>query len=83
MHPKQVLIKPEDAIIYEGHIRDFSILDMSTQSQYRGKYQAFTVSDSTPVQHLKRLGKVGDHIFKCYLLMTLRPLMNVVIVRWI
>lgn len=53
------ILKPEDAIIYEGHIRDFSILDSSTPEQYRGKYKAFTLSHSDPVKHLVKLAASG------------------------
>ena len=45
----------EDAVIYEGHIRDFSINDQSTSVENRGKFLAFTELDSAPMQHLKTL----------------------------
>jgi len=50
---------PESMLIYETHIRDFSILDESTASEYRGKYMAFTQSDSVPVKHLATLREAG------------------------
>ncbi|SET63258.1 alpha-1,6-glucosidase domain-containing protein [Thalassotalea agarivorans] len=50
---------PEDAVIYEGHIRDFSVLDESTSEANRGKYLAFTEMDSAPVQHLQKLADSG------------------------
>lgn len=50
---------PEDSIIYESHIRDFSILDESTSPQNRGKYLAFTESNSVPVRHLQALQQAG------------------------
>jgi len=50
---------PEDIIIYESHIRDFSILDESTSPENRGKYMAFTESNSVPVQHLQGLQNAG------------------------
>ncbi|WP_077338191.1 alpha-1,6-glucosidase domain-containing protein [Pseudocolwellia agarivorans] len=49
----------EDAVIYEGHIRDFSINDQSTSAENRGKYLAFTELDSVPMQHLKTLADNG------------------------
>ncbi|MEW6994293.1 alpha-1,6-glucosidase domain-containing protein [Colwelliaceae bacterium MEBiC 14330] len=49
----------EDAIIYEGNIRDFSIRDESTTQANRGKYLAFTEQDSAPVMHLKSLVAAG------------------------
>lgn len=49
----------EDAVIYEGHIRDFSVRDASTTVANRGKYMAFTEADSAPVRHLKTLADKG------------------------
>lgn len=49
----------EDAVIYEGSIRDFSVRDMSTSAANRGKYLAFTEMDSAPVNHLKKLAEKG------------------------
>jgi len=51
--------KPEDIVIYEGHVRDFSIRDQSISAANRGKYLAFTETDSLPVQHLKTLADNG------------------------
>lgn len=50
---------PEDAVIYEGHIRDFSIRDQSTSAAHRGKYLAFTEQGTAPVEHLKKLVENG------------------------
>ncbi|MFR9705061.1 hypothetical protein ACL00O_21555, partial [Aeromonas sanarellii] len=36
------LAKPEDSIIYELHIRDFSNADKGGTPSYNGKYLAFT-----------------------------------------
>jgi pullulanase len=58
-HSQPASIAPEDMVIYETHIRDFSILDQSTPAQYRGKYLAFTQSNSAPVQHLQSLKNAG------------------------
>lgn len=49
----------EDAVIYEGHIRDFSIRDESTSEANRGKYMAFTELESVPMQHLATLAEKG------------------------
>lgn len=49
----------EDAVLYEGHIRDFSVLDQSTSEMNRGKYMAFTEADSLPVTHLTNLAEKG------------------------
>ncbi|MER2491367.1 alpha-1,6-glucosidase domain-containing protein [Catenovulum sediminis] len=50
---------PEDIVVYEGHIRDFSILDESTPAEHRGKYLAFAQQDTAPVNHLKELAEAG------------------------
>lgn len=53
----------EDAVIYEGHIRDFSALDESTDAANRGKYLAFTETNALPVQHLQKLVDNGLSYF--------------------
>lgn len=53
------LVAPENAVIYEGHVRDFSIRDESTSEANRGKYLAFTESGSAPMQHLAELKASG------------------------
>lgn len=50
---------PESIVIYESHIRDFSALDESVSAANRGKYLAFTETDSAPVKHLKALKDAG------------------------
>lgn len=49
----------EDIVIYEGHVRDFSIRDQSTSEANRGKYLAFTEKSSLPMQHLTSLAEAG------------------------
>lgn len=49
----------EDAVLYEGHIRDFSARDESTSVANRGKYLAFTEEGSAPVEHLRKLAETG------------------------
>lgn len=49
----------EDAVIYEGHIRDFSIRDESVSPANRGKYLAFTEEGSVPVEYLRSLVEAG------------------------
>ncbi|KTF13225.1 alpha-1,6-glucosidase domain-containing protein [Pseudoalteromonas sp. H105] len=53
------ITNPEDAIIYEGHVRDFSVRDQSVSEANRGKYLAFTELESVPMQHLKQLADKG------------------------
>ncbi|MAD16757.1 MAG: pullulanase [Alteromonadaceae bacterium] len=58
-HVIPTITNPEDAVIYEGHIRDFSVRDESTSAQHRGKYLAFTEQGSVPNQHLAKLVENG------------------------
>ncbi|MDH3532771.1 MAG: DUF3372 domain-containing protein, partial [Gammaproteobacteria bacterium] len=58
-HAVPAIGNPEDAVIYEGHIRDFSAADASTSAANRGKYLAFTESGTAPVMHLEELAEAG------------------------
>ena len=46
-------------VIYELHVRDFSISDESVPTADRGKYLAFTHGQSRGMQHLKALARAG------------------------
>jgi len=48
-----------DMVIYELHVRDFSIGDKSVSAPNRGKYLAFTESESAGMQHLRALSEAG------------------------
>ena len=48
-----------DMVVYELHVRDFSINDPSVSSARRGKYLAFTEGHSNGMQHLKALSAAG------------------------
>jgi pullulanase len=48
-----------DAVIYELHVRDFSIGDRTVRPAYRGKYLAFTEADSAGMRHLRSLAAAG------------------------
>lgn len=50
---------PSQFVLYEAHVRDFSSSDSSMAAQYRGKFAAFTQSDSVAVSHLKALADSG------------------------
>jgi len=50
---------PTDIALYELHIRDFSATDSTVPPAHRGKYLAFTDTESAPMQHLKSLQKAG------------------------
>ena len=48
-----------DAVIYELHVRDFSIGDRTVRPEFRGKYLAFTQDDTHGMRHLKALAAAG------------------------
>jgi len=56
---KPALDAPEDIIVYETHIRDFSIDDRLIQPGDRGKYTAFADPNGTGWQHLQALAAAG------------------------
>lgn len=56
---KPALSAPEDIVIYELHIRDFSIADPTVPAELRGTYLAFTVPDSDGMRHLQSLADAG------------------------
>jgi len=56
---KPALAAPEDIVVYELHIRDFSINDPTVPAELRGTYKAFTVKDSNGMKHLTELAKAG------------------------
>lgn len=58
-HTVPTIANFEDAVILEGHIRDFSIRDETVSEANRGKYLAFTETDSDAVQYLKRMADSG------------------------
>jgi pullulanase len=48
-----------DMVIYELHVRDFSITDATVPERHRGKFSAFTQRDSDGMKHLRALSKAG------------------------
>jgi pullulanase len=48
-----------DLVIYELHVRDFSISDNSVKPEHRGKYLAFTETSAKGMQHLQALAQAG------------------------
>lgn len=50
---------PEDMVIYELHLRDFSRDDSSVPRSLQGKYKAFALKDSYGLRHLTRLARAG------------------------
>ncbi len=58
-YEKPPLESPEDIVLYELHIRDFSVNDPSVPEELRGTYLAFTVPESNGMQHLRALANAG------------------------
>jgi len=59
-HPSPKTVKhAADMVIYELHVRDFSINDASVPVDQRGKYLAFTQAQSNGMRHLKALAQAG------------------------
>lgn len=56
---KPALDAPEDIVLYELHIRDFSVFEPDIPEQERGTYLAFTHPDSHGMRHLRRLAEAG------------------------
>ena len=56
---KPELEAPEDVVLYELHVRDFSMSDPAVPDGFKGTYMAFTVEDSYGVQHLSDLAAAG------------------------
>jgi pullulanase len=48
-----------DMVVYELHVRDFSINDPTVSAPHRGKYLAFTESGANGMKHLKALADAG------------------------
>ncbi len=56
---KPPLAAPEDIVIYELHVRDFSVYDTSVPETLRGTYMAFAKPDSDGSRHLGTLADAG------------------------
>jgi pullulanase-type alpha-1,6-glucosidase len=56
---KPALAAPEDIVLYELHVRDFSIADVSVPEGDRGRFTAFAQPGSTGMRHLRRLAGAG------------------------
>lgn len=62
-HTAPSLAAPEDAIIYELHVRDFSQGDDSILAKDRGRYSALATNSGRGMAHLQSLLKAGlNHI---------------------
>jgi len=58
-HTSPPLISLSDMSIYELHIRDFSVNDLTVPAAHRGLYEAFDDQNSDGVKHLHSLAKSG------------------------
>ncbi|MCO5190486.1 MAG: pullulanase-type alpha-1,6-glucosidase [Anaerolineae bacterium] len=56
---KPPLAAPEDIVLYELHMRDFSVNDESVPEVDRGTFRAFTHTDSNGMTHLRNLAEAG------------------------
>jgi pullulanase-type alpha-1,6-glucosidase len=56
---KPPLAAPEDSVIYELHVRDFSLHDHTVPEAERGTYKAFTRLNSNGMRHLRALAEAG------------------------
>ncbi|MEO8016900.1 MAG: pullulanase-type alpha-1,6-glucosidase [Pseudomonadota bacterium] len=59
MLAKPWLASPQDIVLYELHVRDFSATDASVPENLRGTYAAFTQKRSDGMKHLATLGLAG------------------------
>jgi pullulanase len=56
---KPRLDAPEDIVLYELHVRDFSANDPSVPADLKGTFKAFTLSNSNGMRHLRSLAAAG------------------------
>ncbi|MDX1614281.1 MAG: pullulanase-type alpha-1,6-glucosidase [Candidatus Promineifilaceae bacterium] len=56
---KPSLEAPEDIVVYEIHVRDFSAQDPAVPEELQGTYKAFTLDDTYGVRHLRALQADG------------------------
>jgi pullulanase len=54
-----VLAAQTDMVIYELHVRDFSIHDATVPARDRGKYLGFTHAGSDGMRHLRAIARAG------------------------
>ncbi len=56
---KPELAAPEDIMIYELHVRDFSAMDEGVAPENQGRFTAFADPGSVGMQHLRELADAG------------------------
>ncbi|MFM2069363.1 MAG: hypothetical protein RLZZ584_4272, partial [Pseudomonadota bacterium] len=57
--PQRRLTASTEMVIYELHVRDFSLTDDSVPAERRGRYLAFTEAGSRGMRHLRALAQAG------------------------
>ena len=57
--PNRPVLAPEDMVLYELHVRDFSINDATVPAADRGTFKAFTDTSSNGMKHLAALQAAG------------------------
>ncbi|WP_273028913.1 alpha-1,6-glucosidase domain-containing protein [Massilia timonae] len=57
--PPATVQAPTDMVIYELHVRDFSLIDETVPESKRGKYTAFSETNSNGMKHLRALAQAG------------------------
>jgi len=74
---KPALDAPEDIVLYELHVRDFSINDRTVPEARRGTFLAFTEAESNGMKHLKGLAEKGlTHVH-------LLPVFDIATITWV
>ena len=58
---KPPLAAPEDIVLYELHVRDFSVNDPSVPAALRGKFKAFTLPNTNGMQPPEGAGPGRAH----------------------
>ena len=56
---KPMLAAPEDIVLYELHVRDFSVNDLTVPEALRGTFKAFATENTDGTNHLKSLAEAG------------------------
>ncbi|MEO0423582.1 MAG: pullulanase-type alpha-1,6-glucosidase [Pseudomonadota bacterium] len=58
-YEKPSLAAPEDIVIYELHVRDFSVNDLTVPTEARGTFAAFEYKSTAGANHLQVLAESG------------------------
>ena len=59
--PSRALAAPEDIVLYELHVRDFSASDPTVPADLTRTFKAFTLAGSNGMRHLRALADAGPH----------------------